>query len=300
MLWLIVTVAGYFFSGLATLIDKYLLAGPVPHPKVYTFYIGLLGASALVFSPLGFFLKDPRQVIWALLSGALLIFALFWFFKSLSLFEASRVVPAIGALTPLFVFGLTNITGFKSISSFEILAFSLLILGSVFISLGEDSSITLKSFNYSLVAAFLFSLSFYLAKVVYESEPFWPAFIWMRIGGLIFILFLLISKNSREEIFFKKINIQKQSFRFFFWGQTFGAGSAFLQNWAIALVPVSFLAFVNALEGIKYLFILIFVILLSLRFPDLFKEESSKKAVLEKVLAILLISAGLVLLAFRI
>lgn len=300
MLWLLATVASYFFSGLATLIDKYLLAGPIPHPRVYTFYIGLLGVSALAFSPFGFFLKDPFQIIFALLSGALLIFALFWFFKSLSLFEASRVVPAIGALTPLFVFGLTNITGFKSISSFEVLAFFLLILGSVFISLGEGSSITLKSFSYSLVAAFLFSLSFYLAKIVYEAEPFWPAFIWMRIGGVIFVLFLLISPKSREEIFFKKITVQKRSFRFFFLGQVFGASSAFLQNWAIALVPVSFLAFVNALEGIKYLFILIFVILLSLKFPDIFKEESSKKAVLEKVLAILLISAGLTLLALRI
>lgn len=299
MFWVQVAIIAYLFSALATLIDKHLLGGAVPHPRVYTFYIGVLGALSLVLFPLGFFINDPVQLLLALLSGVLLLYGLFWFFKALSLFESSRVVPAIGGLTPLFVFGLTHLTGGRALRFDYILAFFLLIAGSFFITLNRADGVTQKSFKISLVAAFFFALSAYLAKIVYLNQPFWPAFIWMRIGGLIFVLFFLFSRGARKEIFLKRAEIKKGVFGLFFLGQSFGAISAFLQNWAIALVPVSFLSFVNALEGVKYLFLLVFTVLISLKFPEIMKEEFSPKAIFQKVFAIFLISTGLVLLAFN-
>ena len=83
----------------------------------------------------------------------------------------------------------------------------------------------------------------------------------------------------------------------FLFNQGIGAGAFILQNWAIALVPLGFLAFINALEGTKYLFLLIFTILLALKFPKILKEEISKKILFQKIIAILLIGGGLVLLA---
>ena len=98
--------------------------------------------------------------------------------------------------------------------------------------------------------------------------------------------------------------MKKKTAAIFFLNQGFGAGSVILQNWAIALVPFGFLAFINALEGTKYLFVLIFTILLSLTQPFWakragLKEEISKKILFQKIIAILFIGAGLTLLAFR-
>jgi hypothetical protein len=81
--------------------------------------------------------------------------------------------------------------------------------------------------------------------------------------------------------------------------QTIGAIAFILYNFAVALVPFNFLAFVNALEGTKYLFLLIFAIFLSLRFPQILKEEISKKALIQKIVAIFLIGVGLAILAFK-
>ena len=63
------------------------------------------------------------------------------------------------------------------------------------------------------------------------------------------------------------------------------------------LVPLIYLGMVNALEGIKYIFILIFAFLLSLKAPQILKEEISRRVIFQKVIAILLIAGGLALLA---
>ena len=69
------------------------------------------------------------------------------------------------------------------------------------------------------------------------------------------------------------------------------------QNWAIFLAPLAFLAIINALQGVQYVFLLIFAVLLSLKFPQILKEEISREIIFQKVVAILLIGGGLVILA---
>jgi len=263
MPWLLVAILAYFFSAVVALVDKYLLKGPIPSPKVYTFYVGILGILTLGLIPfVNFLIPEAWQIFLSLTAGALFIYALFWFFKALSLFEVSRVVPAIGGLTPLFVFGLTSLFGERIFGLEEGIAFILLITGSIFITFEKEKSITLKSLQISAMAAFLFSLAFVLAKFVYLAQPFWSGFILMRIGGFLIALFFLLFKEVKEELFEKRVSLKKKTAAIFFLNQGFGAGSVILQNWAIALVPFGFLAFINALEGTKYLFVLIFTILL--------------------------------------
>ena len=298
MLWLIVIISAYFLLAIAAIIDKYLVSGPIPGPKVYTFYIGFLGILALFLIPFGFLIPEPCIIILALLAGAIRIFALFGFFSALQLFEASRVVPAIGGILPLFTLGLVYLFEGKVIlGPGEILAFTLLVLGSVIITLEKEKFITLKSLQISAASAFLFSLSFFLSKFVYLAQPFWSGFIWIMIGEFLTALFFFFSKEVREELFKKRISFKKKTAATLLFAQGTGAGGFLLQNWAIALVPLGFLAFINALEGTKYIFLLIFIVLLSLKFPRILKEEISKKVIFQKLFAVLLIGAGLAVLA---
>jgi len=69
-----------------------------------------------------------------------------------------------------------------------------------------------------------------------------------------------------------------------------------LQSLAIALVPVAYLAIVNALKGIQYVFLFLLTILFSYYLPSYLKETLSKKALVQKISAIFLISLGLVIL----
>ena len=302
MLWLIVTILSYLILAVVVLVDKYLLTGPISDPKVYTFYIGILGILLLILAPfIGFYIPEISQIILSILAGAVFIYALFWFNKGLRLFETSRVVPAIGGLIPLFTFGLVYIFswGKESLSFSESIAFILLVFGSILITLEKEKFINRKSLKISSLAAFLFSLSFVLTKYVYLGQPFWNGYFWIRIGGFLMALcFFLFTPEVKEEIFRKKISFKKKTIGIFLANQITGAGANILQNWAIALVPLASVAIINALSGVQYGFLFVLTVLLSLKFPQILKEEISKEILAQKIFSILLIGTGLILLAF--
>jgi len=300
MSWPLVAILGYLCSAIVALFDKYLLGGPISNPKVYSFYIGILGILVLVLAPfVGFLIPSFLQIVLSLLAGALSIFSLFIFLKAVKLFEVSRVVTTIGAMTPFFVLGLTLLFTKKIFNPTHLLTFLLLISGSFLINWEKEKRINFRCLQLSVLATILFSLAFLLSKFVYLTQPFWSGFIWIRIGGFLTALFFLFSREVREELFEKRLSFKAKIGGIFLLGQTFGASSVILQSWAITLVPLGFLAFINALEGTKYIFLLIFVIFLSLRFPQIIKEEISKKILFQKIIAILLIGGGLALLAFK-
>ncbi len=299
MTWLIITISAYFLFAIVALGDKYLLAGP-PNPRSYSFYVGVLGILSLLLIPLvGFSIPETSQLILALIAGAILIFALFGLYTGLENFEASRVVPAIGGLLPLFTFGLVYLfsCGKDLFSLTEASAFILLLAGSILITFRKGKSITSKSLQISAVTAFFFAFAFVLTKYVYLVQPFWSGFIWMRIGGFLTALCFIFTKEVKREIFERKFTFQKKTGAFFLFNQAMGGGAFILQNWAIALVPLAFLPFISALEGTKYIFLLILASLISFKLPQLLKEEISKEVILQKVAAILLIGGGLALLA---
>lgn len=97
--------------------------------------------------------------------------------------------------------------------------------------------------------------------------------------------------GTRREKFPKKTAV------IFLSNQAAGAGAAILQNWAIALVPLIYLPFINALQGSQYAFLFVFAIILSFKFPQILKEEISREIILQKIIAISLIGGGLVLLS---
>jgi len=300
MTWLLVAILSYFLLAIVFLVDKYLLGGPIPSPKVYAFYVGMLGILILALAPfVGFFVPGPSQILLSLLAGALFIYALFWFYKALQLFEASRVVPAVGGILPLFTFGLIYLVslGEEILSFSKMIASLLLISGSVLITLKKEKLVTQKSLRISAIAAFFLALYFVSAKYVYLALPFWPGFIWIRMGGVLMaLLFFLFAKEIRKEIFEQKVSLKKKTAGVFLSNQALGAGANILQNWAIALAPLAFVAVISALQGVQYVFLLIFAVLLSLKSPQILKEEISRKILFQKVIAILLIAGGLTLL----
>ncbi len=301
MLWLIIIIAAYFLFAIAVLGDKYLLAG-APNPKSYSFYVGVLGGLVLILIPfVGFSIPAFYQVLFCFLAGAMFIFALLGMFEGLERFEASRIIPAIGGILPLFTFLLVYFFSGREeiLGSWRLLAFLLLLLGSVLVSIKPGKRISFASFKISAVTAFLFALFFVLTKYVYIMLPFWTGFIWIRIGAFLTALFFIFTKEVRREIFARKFTFSKKTGTFFILNQGIGTGAFILQNWAIALAGLAYLSVINALQGVQYVFLFIFMIFLSLKFPKILKEEISKRIIFQKFLAILLITSGLIVLVLK-
>lgn len=297
MLWIFIIITAYLIFAINALIDNYLLLGP-PNPKSYAFYIGTLGIIALVLIPfVGLAIPTNFQIFISLLAGIVYVLALYFFYVGLEYFEPSRIVPAIGGLLPLFTFILISIYSGKLIFSGvkEILAFSFLILGSFLITFEKKKKISLNSFKISLIAAFLFALAFVLTKNVYLNQPFWSGFMWMRIGGFLTGICFLFTKEVRQEIFGRKSTFTKKTGTIFLFNQSMGAGAFILQNFAIALASINYLPFINALQGVQYVFLFLLIYFLTKRFPNISEERFNKKIIIQKVISICLICLGLLI-----
>ena len=301
MSWLVVAILAYFIFAVVFLIDKYLLVSSIKNPKLYTFYTGVLRVLIVVLIPfVDFKFPGVYQIILSFLAGGFFVLALFWFFKGLSLFEPSRIVPAIGGAIPVFTFLFVLIisAGKEIPAPRDLLALLILICGSVLISYEKAKKVSFESLRISITAAFFLAISFVLAKYVYLAQPFLQGLIWINIGGFFTALLFLLSKEARDNLFQIKMLMSKKTATIFISNQAMGAGAAILQFWAIALAPLAYLAFVNALQGTQYVFLLGLAVLLSVKFPQILKEEISREVIFQKITAILLIGAGLVLLAF--
>lgn len=294
MSWLIVIILSYFLFAVVSLVDRYLLIGP-PNPKIYTFYVGVLGILALLLVPfVGFSVPGVYEIIFCLLVGAVYVFALFFLFSGLEQFEASRIIPGIGGFLPIFTLLLIYFfsEGRTVLNPLEILAFFFLVLGSVTISWQSSTKISFKSLGFSALIGLFLSLNFVLAKYVYLILPFWTGFIWIRVGTFLTSIFFLFTKQVRKELFSGVSAFSKKTGAFFLFNQAIGASAFILQNWAIALAGLVYLSVINALQGIQYVF-LFFLTLLFL------KEGLSKKVILQKITAILFIGIGLIILALK-
>lgn len=301
MTWLLAIVLAYFFLAIASLVDRYLLVGPFSNPGAYAFFVGLFGGLSLILVPFGFSIPGLGQIALSLFAGAVWTLALFLLYLAISKSEISRVAPAIGGFLPVFTFFISFVFFPKQmeINLFYGFAFVFLILGSILITLEKTKRIALKSLGLSVLAAFIFALGFIVSKLVYWQQPFISGFIWIRIGGVLAALFFLFSPQIRQAVFKQKLDIKKQIPIPFIFGQACGSFGAILQNYSISLADINQIPIINALEGTRYVFLLFFVLILGRKFPDFLKENLSQDTFLQKALAVLLISAGLILLALK-
>ncbi len=318
MSWFLITLIAYLLNAVAMVIDKTLLKKEIPQPVVYVSYIALLGTVLMLFVlPFGLLVPDILTLGVALVAGAVFVGALLLMFGALKKDDATRVIPMIGGLTPIFVFLFAKMMLRENLSASQLLAGLFLIMGSFLISLdfyehgawhwlkkklGLAKEISLphirKTLWLALPAAVLFGLSYALTKYVYGQTAFLPGFIWTRAGGLLAVILLFLIPSNRQLIIedLKKKRKEKEGgqtkktgLRFLF-GQACGGGSALLLQYAIFLSSVTL---VQALQGTQYVFVFLLVLILTVFYPKLLKEKITKEIFIQKTVAILIIFIGL-------
>lgn len=303
--WLLIAIAAYLILAIVNLSDKFLLENLVPSTKTYTFLVGILGAVVVVLAP--WFLEWPGfwWFIYNLLVGAFFPIALLLLYRSLKIGDVSKIIPMIGGLVPIFTILLAMLFLDESFSSLQWLALFFLLLGTVLLAwLPSGHSLwtkvliwfgLVKQKNFialmtAIAAAFFFAVFFVATKYVYLNQSFFSAFIWIRLGTLVCVLFLLITAKNRKEIFAGLKHLKKKKSVLFFANQGVAAVGFLLQNYAIFLGSV---ALVNALQGVQYAFLLVLGGLISVFYPKLLQEDISMAIIIQKIVAISLISLGL-------
>lgn len=294
--FLIPALAAYFLLALVGLIDKILLQTAIVSPRAYAFYVGALSVLAVILLPFGVVTApDLRILLTALVSGVASVYALWAFYEALKSHEASRVIITVGALVPIFTLLFSVIFLNERLKISQLSAFALLVSGGVLISYEENvrKPYTLELFRHAARAAVLFAVSFTLLRFVFLFEPFLNGLFWTRIGGVLGALTVIAVPENLRRIYWATKKAPKTAPLPFLVNQAMGGVGAILQNYAVFLGSA---VLVGALQGVQYAFLLILLVPLSHYFPQL-REEFSRRALIQKVLAIVLIGVGLVVLA---
>ncbi len=297
MSWILVAAAAYFLNAITPIIDKFLLGDRIPNPTAYTFYVGVLSIVAVVAAPLGLMWPGTAQFLVSLASGALFLFGLFAFFVALKRQEASRVIPVVGAFVPLVVSVLAFLLLGERLDRYQVIAFVLLVLGGVLISVERGTRrLSPRGILMPLAAAFLMGSSYVLLKGLFDYQPFVSGFVWTRVGSFLAALALLIPSFSRRAIVQSTRALKIKTTGLFIFNKTLGGITYLLLNFAFFLGSVTL---VNAMQGIQYVFLFLFTIILSRFFPNVLKEELTAPVLAQKFAAILIIAAGLGMLSYH-
>jgi len=309
--WLIIVILAYLILAIVNLADKFLIDNFIKSSRAYTFLVGLLGGVVWLLAP--FYLAWPGAALFYLnlIVGALFPAALLLLYRSLKLGEASKVLVIIGGAMPIFSFLLAALILKERFVAHELWAVALLIAGTIIIAwmppkkkflayilkgLGLKHEMAGQAVLTALGAALIFAFFFVGSKVLYTAQPFLSAFIWLRLGSLLAVLVFLIPPSWRQEIFKNFKKLKGQHAKIFLANQAFAGAGFTLQNYAIAIGSVTL---VNALQGVQYALLIILGGLLTMIYPKLISENISRAVIIQKIAAVILIAAGIYLLAIK-
>lgn len=290
------TILAYLLNSISVTTNKFLLIKSIPNPFVYIFYFSAASLIALLVIP---FTKFPPLFVLTLASISTLLWTTgaYFMFKALMRGQVSRVIPIIGTFIPLIL--LVHAFLNRSITSNEVWAVLLLVLGLIFLTLNDlKGKAYIKEIIYEFLAALLFATSYILLREAYVRWDFLSVLSYSRLILIPVGIVLLLIPKIRSEIFAPNgvpFKITSKTGLLFFGGQIAGGVSEVLLLFSVALANP---AIVNSLQGTQYVFLLIFSLVLSKKYPEVFKENFTKATVLLKLVGIILLGLGLYVLAF--
>lgn len=295
------TLTAYFFNALAVLANKFLLNRTIPDPLIYVFYISLISFLAVLGLP---FTKIPTPQVFAVASASTILWTAgaYFMFKALKIGQVSRVIPIIGTLIPLFL--LIFATETQAILITQIWAVLVLVAGMVVLtSFNLSGRLNKWEIIFEVLSGVFFAVSYIILRQAYLNLNFFSVLVWSRLILLPFTLIALAIPTLRSKIIASFLSLSSPRKRgainieglVFLGGQLGGAISEFLLLFSISLANP---ALVNSLQGTQYVFIFIFAIILSKKYPNIFKEKYTLLNLISKIMGIILIGIGLYLLAF--
>lgn len=297
MSWLLFALLTPFLNAIDSLGEKFLVDKQVEHFVVIIFNEGIL---YLIFSLFIFFFHPIAvlsfvQIGALLLAGALFVFYLIPYFKALEKEDSSRVIPFF-QLIPVMVLILSAIFLREVITGKELLAFVVILIGSILLSLEKDEKKLFKprkALWFMLLSCLLYALTPILFKFVVVQTDFWSAFFYEALGAAIGTFLLLLYPTYRKSFFTEGLHMPFPTRGLMSVSQLLAIGAEVSSSFAFSLAPV---ALVNVFTGLQPVFVFGFGTIISIWFPHILKEDLDKTTLWIKGFSLLLILSGIVLL----
>lgn len=319
-MFILIAILSYSINAGIYVADKFLLSKKIHSSITYAFFVGIWSIFNFVLLFFDPWLPNLQELGIDLFAGFLFLGTLVFWYKALHQSEATRVVPIVGALVPIFSFLFSFIFFGETLSERQLLAFVILIMGGVLISVKHTRFYRMKEVGErvrrvfgdvlgplharyrptqrliinSIVSALFFAAYYVMIKYVYSTQPFIGAFVWSRLGSFLGVLMILFVPEWRAQIVkHQKGQKSPKNMGFFISVRLLAAIAFIMLNWAISMGNV---ALINSLQGTQYVFLILLVIFLSAKFPDILEEELGGDVMLQKVMGTVMIGIGLYML----
>ncbi|MFH1744902.1 MAG: DMT family transporter [bacterium] len=319
-MWLIIAIIAYFINAGVYVADKFLLSKKIHSSITYAFYVGIWSIFNFALLPFDFWVPTAQEFWLDITAGFLFLITLVLWYKALHQSEATRVVPIVGALVPIFSFMLSYVFLGEKLSEQHLLAFFILINGGILISVKRTKFYMVKEvaerirqifgnvlggihaqyrpsgrlIRNSVASAFFFATYYVLIKHVYDTQPFIGGFVWSRLGTFFGVICIFLVPEWRRGILsYQEKQKSPKNVSLFLSVRLLAAGAFILLNWAISLGNV---ALVNSLQGVQYLFLFLLIMFLSAKYPRVLREELGGEVLLQKIIGISLVCTGLYML----
>jgi len=294
MLWVFLAIAAHFCWALVNVGDKYVVANRVKSPYVYMVWLAILGIFAAALIPfIDFVVPDIKILLWLLLAAAAYLFGGFPYIRAIQLEEITRI-NIWWNLIPIFSFILAWLFIGEKLTSNQIIAFIILIIGAVLASIHIQKKVIVfsKALGLMVVAGLAFAIYGVILRYVTDSMPFLSVFVWVNLLIVVLVPVIFLIKKFRQDFFhdIKKLNK----------GLVATVASISLLDtigllfnvWALSLGSV---ALVFAMEGWQVIFVFAIVLLISIFNPKLLKEGLDVSNVVLKLTALIVIIIGVVM-----
>lgn len=289
MLWLYLALTAYFINACVFIIDKYLLAAPIPKYHAYAFGVSVLSLSSLLLLliPFGISWYGMGYFLVALTSGASFFVGISFLYKTIKESDVSVASTQAGTMGAVFTYIFSILILKESLGFINLFAF-LFLIGGTFM-LGKLQK---HVFLTALLSGIFFGLSYVFLKLSFNAADFINGIFWTRLGFVGTAFITLCSRHVREEIKFSYRNASGRSKGLFVFNK-FLAGIGFLiLYFSIRLGNVSL---VNALLGLQFMFTFLLAVVLKDKLPSL-KENLDKSVLAFKLVGITFVLVGLLML----
>lgn len=298
---IILAIVGFSLLAIVAIIDKFIVTNDKVLPSVFVFYSTIIALPLVLAVP--FISRPATSTVWLLviLAGSAYASALYAMYRGFRASEVSHVGPLIGATVPLFTLAISFFFLPETLTRLQLGAIALLVVGSFIISF-EKSTRThawREGVVWGTIAGFLFALFFSSAKVVYSTVGFVSgAVLVFGMMGICGLLILFLTPDVRYAIekkpsWFAKLFTKRPPVALMIINKTTAFVAVGLVQYAITIGSVTI---VNALTGLQYALLVIFVALVSRFRPRLFKETYTKGEMAQEIIAVVCIAVGVGLL----
>lgn len=304
MNWILLATVAQFFNAVVAVIDKYIVSDEkmLPRPFVYAFYsclltgfwaaIYLLGlvpqlASLGVPSLLNVTFPTIQVVSMSFLSAYTFFLALVSMYDALKKADASNIIPIIGAISALSTFGLNYLFLDAALTLNHILGILMLSLGTLLVAnVLPSMSVALHAIH----SGFFFAFHYITMKGLFIETTFENGFFWSRISFVLFAVSLLLIPVYLSKITKQTKSTNKKANIFVVGNKLLAGVAAFL---ILKATDDGDVAVVQALDGLKFVFILFLTTLFARWLPDSAVDHDTRPRVLvQKFVFVTLILTG--------